>query len=68
MNKNEIINIINLEIKKFISNSFDDEMKKNLHKSGSKSRNELIKIMKDSMEAVFKVLWQKRDFWKTDIK
>lgn len=68
MTEAEVVKIVKSEINKFISDKFDDEMKKNLHRSGSKSRNELVKTMKDSLESVFKVLWQKKDFWKTDIK
>ena len=56
MNKQEVTSIIKTEIKKRLNNK------------GSKSRAELIKIISDSMEAVYKVLWQKRDFWKKDIK
>lgn len=68
MNKIEVKEIIDSEIKKFLSDSLDKEMKKILHNSNSASRNELISTIKNSIEAVYKVLWQKRDFWKTDIK
>lgn len=68
MNKQEVTSIIKTEIKKFIDDSLDNEIKKRLNNKGSKSRAELIKIISDSMEAVYKVLWQKRDFWKKDIK
>lgn len=68
MNKNEIINIIKSEIKGFIKDELDNEIKNTLHKSGSKSRIELINTIKDSLESVYKILWQKRDFWKSDIK
>jgi hypothetical protein len=68
MNKSEIIEIIKSEINKFINNSLDNEIKKIIQKSNSHSRDELIKTIKNSLEAVYKTLWQKRDFWKTDIK
>jgi hypothetical protein len=68
MDKNDIKDIVNDEIKKFINDSFDNEIKKVLHNSSSKSRDELITTIKNAMEAVYKVLWSKRDFWKTDIK
>lgn len=68
MDKQEIKGIVNDEIKKFVNDSLDNEIKKNLSKSNSQSRREAISIIKDAMEAVYKVLWQKRDFWKTDIK
>lgn len=68
MNKAEIKQIIDDEIKKFISGSLDKEMKRILHSTNSGSRDELVATIKNSMEAVYRVLWQKRDFWKTDIK
>jgi len=68
MNKAEIRDIIKTEISKFIDSSLDNEMQKILSKSNTKSREEIIKTIKNSLEAVYKVLWQKRDFWKSDIK
>jgi Ni,Fe-hydrogenase III component G len=68
MDKNEVKEIVNFEIRKFINDSLDKEIKKVLHNSSSQSRDEVIVTIKNAMEAVYKVLWQKRDFWKTDIK
>jgi hypothetical protein len=68
MNVNDVKGIVNDEIKKFVDDSLDKEMKKVLRNSNSQSRDELINTIKNAMEAVYKVLWQKRDFWKTDIK
>jgi len=68
MNKQEVKGIVNDEINKFVSDSLDKEVKKVLGKSNSLTRTETISIIKNAMEAVYKVLWQKRDFWKTDIK
>jgi len=68
MNKTEIKEIVKDEINKFIENSLDKELKNLLKNPNSQSRNELIKTIKDSLEAVYKTLWSKRDFWKNDIK
>lgn len=68
MNKKDVTDIVNNEIKKFINDSLDKEVADLLNKSKSKTRDELINIIKDSMEAAFKVLWVKKDFWKKDIK
>ena len=68
MSEAEVKKIVNSEIKKLISDSLDKEVKKVLAKNNSQTRAELIKTIKDSMEAVYKVLWVKRDFWKTDIR
>jgi ribosomal protein S24E len=68
MDKLEIKEIVKDEIKKFIAEILDAEIKKILGKSNSQSRGEMISTIKNAMEAVYKVLWQKRDFWKTDIR
>jgi len=68
MDKNQIKVLVNDEIKNFIKDELDKEMRKILHKSNSQTRDEMIKTIKDSLESVYKMLWQKRDFWKTDIK
>ena len=68
MNRIEVKEIIDSEIKKFVNDALDKEIKKILHNTNSATRNELISTIKNSIEAVYKVLWQKRDFWKTDIK
>ncbi len=68
MNKTEITSLVKQEIKKFISDSLDDEVRKIISKKGSKTRDEMVKAISDGMEGVYKTLWQKRDFWKTSIK
>lgn len=68
MNSIDIKSVVKDEIKNFVKDSLDAEVKKILQSSNSRSRAELIDTIKKSMESVYKVLWQKRDFWKTDIK
>lgn len=68
MEKTDVKGIVNDEIKKFVSDNLDKEIKKILHSSNSATRDELITTIKNSIEAVYKVLWQKREFWKTDIR
>lgn len=68
MDKLEVKEIVNDEINKFLKDNLDAEVKKILSKSNSHTRAEMISTIKNAMEAVYKVLWQKRDFWKTDIK
>lgn len=67
MEKLDYKQIVTDEIKKFISDNLDKEVKKILH-SNSESRTEMINSIKNSFEAVYKNLWQKRDFWKNEIK
>ena len=68
MQKIDVKAVVNDEIKKFITDSLDKEIKKILHSTNSATRDELIQTIKNAMEGIFKTLWQKRDFWKTDIK
>ena len=68
MDKNEVKEIVNSEIKKFVDDSLDKEVKKILRNSNSQSRDELISTIKNAMESVYKLLWQKKEFWKSDIK
>ena len=68
MNRNEVKDIVKDEIKKYYNDSLDKEVKKIMSKSNSQTRGEMVSIIKNAMEAVYKVLWQKRDFWKTDIR
>ena len=68
MNKQDVKQIVNDEINKFVNDSLDKEIKKIMAKSNTQTRGEMISTIKNAIEAVYKVLWQKRDFWKTDIK
>jgi hypothetical protein len=68
MNGDDIKKVVKDEIAKFVRDSLDVEMKKILGNQNTKSRQELADAMKKAMESVTRVLWQKRDFWKTDIR
>jgi len=68
MNRQEVKEIVNNEISRFVDNSLDKEIKKILSKANTQTRGEMISAIKNALEAVYKVLWQKRDFWKTDIR
>lgn len=68
MDKQDVKVIVNDEIRKFVNDNLEKEIKKSLSKSNSPVRSEVVSIIKDAFEAVYKVLWQKRDFWKTDIR
>lgn len=68
MNRNEVKDIVKDEMNKFYNDSLDKEVKKIMSKSNSQTRGEMVSIIKNAMEAVYKMLWMKRDFWKHDIK
>jgi len=68
MDSADVKKIVNDEIKKFVDDSLDKEIKKILRNSNSKSRDEIVTTIKNAMESDYKILWIKRDFWKTDIK
>ena len=66
--KDEIAKIVQSELKEFVKDELDKKVADILGKSKSKSRKEIIDTIKDSLESAFKILWVKRDFWKSDIK
>ena len=68
MDKSDVKQIVVDEINKFINNSLDKEIKKVLSKSSNQSRGEVVAIIKDVMDSVYRTLWQKRDFWQSSIK
>ena len=68
MNEIEVKRIVNDEIKKFVADSLDKEIKKILHSKNSVSRDEMTSTIKDGMDGVFKMLWQKKDFWQMGVK
>lgn len=68
MDNQEVKKIVKDEIRSYVKDSLDNEIKKMISKSNSPTRGQMIDIIKNAMEAVYKVLWQKRDFWKTDIR
>ena len=67
MNKEEIKNIVRDEIERYIKNDLDKDIKK-IISTKTQSHDVIIDIIKDSLEAVYKTFWQKRDFWKNEIK
>ena len=68
MDKTEVKAIVNDEIKKFVGDSFDKEIKRVLHNTNSATRDEVIQTIKNALDSLVKVLWQKKEFWKTDIR
>jgi hypothetical protein len=68
MNSSDVKEIVNSEIKKFVSDILDKEMKKILQSKNSASRGELVDMVKNAFDSVYQTLWQKKDFWKTGIK
>jgi hypothetical protein len=68
MNKTEVTVIVKSEIEKYVKDVLDKEVAALMHGKGTKTHQELIDIIKDAMEAVYKMLWVKKDFWKSDIR
>lgn len=73
--KKEIENIVDVriksivkdEIENFIKDTLDKEISNLMKNNNSKTRKEQLDIIKSAMESVYKMLWVKRDFWKSDI-
>ncbi len=68
MDKTEVKAIVNDEIKKFVGDSIDKEISKIVRNKNSATREELIQTIKNALDSLVKILWQKKEFWKTDIK
>jgi len=68
MNENDVKAIVSSEIKKFVNDTLDKEIKKILRNANSQSRDELVTIIKNGFDGVFKTLWSKKDFWRESIR
>lgn len=68
LSNEEVKSIVKDEINKFFKDSLDREINKILSSKSSLTRKEMIETIKNSLENVYKNLWVKRDFWKSDIK
>jgi len=66
--KGEVQEIVRKEIEKFVKDNFDKAIRDVMKNGNSATRKEMISTIKDSLEAVYKMFWYKRDFWKSDIK
>ena len=64
----DIRKIVKDELRKFSEESLDKEIGRLMGSKNTATRSEQIKTIKDALESVYKVLWQKRDFWKSDIR
>ena len=68
MNNTDVKEIVNNEIKKFVNDMLDKEMKKILQNKNSASRGELVDMVRGAFDSVYQTLWFKKDFWKTNIR
>lgn len=68
MDKADVKSIVKDEINKFVDDSLDNEIKKVLSKSNSRTRDELINTIRNAFDSVYRTLWQKKDFWQQGIK
>ena len=66
--KEELTNIINDELKSFIKNELEREVKKILSKSGGGARKEVNDIVKNGLSKLAEFLWVRKGVWQSDIK
>lgn len=66
--KEEITNIINDELKSFVRNELEREVKKILSKSGGTARKEVNDIVKNGLSKLAEFLWVRKGVWQSDIK
>jgi len=55
------------EIRSIVSDEFNKQIEKSLRKNG-KAHKEVVDIVRDSFEDLFKFMWVKRTTWGRDIK
>ena len=68
MTEKEIKSLVNSEIKKFMIENLDEEIKKILANRSSKAREETVNTIRNAFDAVYRVMWQKKSFWQSEIK
>lgn len=66
--KEEIKKIISDEIKQFIKNELDVELKKLMSKSNSESRKEMTNVVKDGLAKFAEFMFIRKGIWQNDIK
>ncbi len=67
-NKEEIVKIINDELKSFVKSELEREVKNLLSKSGSDVRKEVNDLVKNGLSKLAEFLWVRKGVWQTDIK
>ena len=68
LSKKDIENIVQDEIKKFVSSEFDDIMAKMLKKTTGKSREVTKELVKQGLSKLAEFLYIRRSVWQNDIK
>ena len=66
--KEELTKIINDELKSFIKNELEREVKQILSKSGGSARKEVNDIVKNGLSKLAEFLWVRKGVWQSDIK
>lgn len=68
LTKKDIKDLINDEVDKAFNRLFVEYFLKELKKTSSPAKKELVDMMKNAMVAVHKFMWLRRDVWQSDIK
>ena len=68
LTKRDIEKIIDDKIKSFIVNEFAKELKKELSKSGSPARDEMLELTRKALTNLAQFLWFKKDLWVNNVK
>lgn len=66
--KEELKNIINAEIKSFVKNEMENEVKKLLSKPSGNVRKEVANVVKDGLAKFAEFMFVRKGVWQTDIK
>ena len=66
--KEELKKIVNTEIKSFVRNELDAELKKIMAKTNSDSRKEMTNVVKDGLAKFAEFMFIRKGIWQNDIK
>ena len=66
--KEELKTIVNDEIKQFVKNELDGELKRIMSKTGSDSRKEMTNVVKDGLAKFAEFMFIRKGIWQNDIK
>jgi hypothetical protein len=68
LTKKDVENIVKDEIDKFINKKFKDEFVKQIKSTTGQGRKEILELVKNALEELYKYMWIRRSVWKNEIR
>lgn len=66
--KEELKSIVNDEIKQYVKNELDSELKRIMSKTSSDTRKEMTTVVKDGLAKFAEFMFIRKGIWQNDIK